>query len=303
MSPAQVGRSTATISVSQTAPIRIHHLTESLCLDERTLRRWLPEVAGEALDLCSRPTADAAQFERTLARDPALAAQVISIAGAGLFAPRVSVMTPREAVLHLGLESMRDVLFMIVSNGMAARVPGLEAHAETLRQRALAAGVAAPLLAKALRVECGHDFLIGLLHDVGELALLQRCGEEEIIVPEMLTSPTDGPVIRETLMLDHPRVGGALCRAWRLPTAVAEAAEMHHDYKAGRRSRLPAHLAAASDVISEHVTSAAPTGNPAAHPALAELALPTATLAAILTEVAAKLPTFASMGSTAQPPR
>src|SRR5438477_11930872 len=88
-----LGRSTASISISQTAPIRIHHLTESLCADERALCRWLPEAADDALVLCSRSSADAAAFQRALARDPALAAQVIAVAGAGLFAPRASILT------------------------------------------------------------------------------------------------------------------------------------------------------------------------------------------------------------------
>jgi HD-like signal output (HDOD) protein len=298
-----LGRSTATISVAQTAPIRIHHLTERLCADDKAFARWLPEAAAAALELCNSPSADASQFERTLAPDPALAAQVISIAGAGLFAPRATPMSVRDAVVHLGLESMRDVLLMIVSNGMALRAPGFEALGETMRRRALAAGIATRLAAKALRVESGHDFLVGLLHDVGELVLLQRCAEEGIVIPQMIDDAADGPIIKETLFQDHPRVGAALCYAWRLPPAVAEAAEFHHDYRAGRRPRLPAHLAAASDVIVTHALAPPATGDALRHPILAELALPPAVVGSIVAEVAVRLPAFAAMGSTAQQPR
>ena len=141
--------------------------------------------------------------------------------------------------MRLGLEATRDALLVIVTNGIAAAVPGFEAHAETLRRRALAAGIAARLIAKTLRVESGHDFLVGLLHDVGELVLLQRAAEEGILPPGVLDDPTDGPVILEAIEEDHTRVGAALCRAWGLPPAVAEAAEFHHDRRAGRRGRLP----------------------------------------------------------------
>src|SRR4051812_4967226 len=122
----QLGRSTATISVAQTAPIRIHHLTESLCSDEDALARRLPEAVTEALQLCARPITDAVLFDKALARDPALAAQLISIAGAGLFAPRATILGVRDAVLHLGLESIRDVLLLIVTNGMTPRAAGFE---------------------------------------------------------------------------------------------------------------------------------------------------------------------------------
>src|SRR3954462_10129549 len=99
-----VGRSTATISIAQTAPIRIHHLTETLCEAAQALRRSLPGAAEQALRLCGARTADAAAIEAALASDPALAGPLVSMAGAGLFAPRASITGVRAAVLHLGLE-------------------------------------------------------------------------------------------------------------------------------------------------------------------------------------------------------
>src|SRR5690349_21328745 len=93
------GRSTATISVAQTAPIRIHHLTETLCADDQALRRSLPDAAERALRLCGGRTADAAAIDAVLAPEPALSGPLVAIAGAGLFAARASIGTVREAVL------------------------------------------------------------------------------------------------------------------------------------------------------------------------------------------------------------
>jgi HD-like signal output (HDOD) protein len=297
------GRSTATISVAQTAPIRIAHLTEILCADDPALRRSLPDTAAHVLRLCGGRSADASTIDSALSPEPALAGPLISIAGAGLFAPRAAIMSVRAAVMHLGLESTRDALLMVVTNGIAARVPGFDAFAEILRRRALAAGVAARLVAKSLRVESGHDFLVGLLHDVGELLLLQRAAEEGILPPGVLDHPTDGPIILQAIDNDHTRVGAALCRAWGLPPAVAEAAEFHHDRRSGRRSRLPSQLAAAADVIALHVTGAPASVDPARQPIFAELGLPPATAASVIAEVEAVLPAFAAAGSTARPMR
>jgi HD-like signal output (HDOD) protein len=301
--PVSYGRSTATISVAQTAPIRIHHLTENLCAEERAFRRWLPPTAAEALELCGRRSADAGAFEQVLARDPALAGQVISLAGAGLFAPRAPVLSVRDAAMHLGMESMRDVLLMIVSNGMALRAPGFETLGETMRRRALAAGIATRLCAKALRVESGHDFLVGLMHDIGEVVLMARCAEEGILTPGLIDDAVDGPIVRETIHNDHTRVGVVLARSWRLPAAVNEAVEFHHDYKAGRKARLAAHLAAAADVIASTVIAPSSSADPTRHPVLGELALPPAVVAGVVAEVAARLPAFVAAGSTAQQPR
>jgi len=289
-------RSTATISVAQTAPIRIHHLTEVLCADDPSLRRSMPAAAQKVLRLTSGRTADAAAIDAALAGDAALAAPLISLAGSGLFAPRAPIASVREAVVRLGIEATRDALFVIVMNGIAAAVPGFEAHAESLRRRALAAGIAGRLIAKTLRVESGHDFLVGLLHDAGELVLFQRAAEEGILPAGVLDDPTDGPMILAAIENDHTRVGAGLCRVWGLPPAVAEAAEFHHDRRAGRRGRLPSQLAAATDVIALHVTGT-PTPESTHQPIFAEVGLSPAAAASVIAEVEAMLPVLATVGT------
>jgi HD-like signal output (HDOD) protein len=293
------GRSTATISVAQTAPIRIHHLTEILCADEPALRRSLPEAAERVLRLTAGRSADAAAIEAALAPDPALAGPLVSLATSGLFAPRAPIGSVREAVMRLGLEATRDALLVIVMNGIAAAVPGFETRAEGLRRRALAAAIAGRLIARTLRVESGHDFLVGLMHDAGELVLLQRSAEEGILPPGILDDPKDGPVILGAIETDHARVGAALSRAWGLPPAVAEAAEFHHDRRAGRRGRLPSQLAAATDVVALQVTGAA-SPDAARDPIFGEVGLPAEVAAKVIAEVEATLPALATAGTTAR---
>ncbi|HVZ72510.1 MAG TPA: HDOD domain-containing protein [Polyangia bacterium] len=297
-----IGRSTTTISIAQTAPIRIHHLTEVLCEDPAALRRALPRAASEALRLASGRSADAAAIERALAGEPSVTGPLLSIAASGLFARSpggASGTFPdvRGVVMQLGLEATRDVLLMVVTNGIAARVPRFEAYAETLRRRALAAGLAARLISRALHVETSHDFLVGLLHDVGELVLLQRAAEEGILPAGVLDEP-EGAVILEAIDNDHTRVGGAVCRAWGLPPAIAEAAELHHDRRAGRRGRLPSQLAAAADVVATRVTA---RGDDVARASIfSEIGLSPNATAQVIADVEAILPALAVAGTAAQ---
>jgi HD-like signal output (HDOD) protein len=293
------GRATATISVAQTAPIRIHHLTEVLCADDTALRRSLPEAAVRVLRLCGGRTADAAAIEAALAPEPALAGPLLSIAISNLFGGRAELHDLRGVVMQLGLESTRDALLMVVTNGIAASVPGFEAHAEKLRRRALAAALAARLIGRALHVESSHDFLVGLLHDVGELVLVQRAAEEGILPADAFDEPAaTNRALAEALEAGHTRVGGAVCRAWGLPPAVAEAAEFHHDRRAGRRGRLPSQLAAAADVIALHVTGA-PAHDPARQPIFAEVGLSPDATAKVIAAVEASLPALVVAGTSA----
>lgn len=294
------GRMTQMVSIAQTAPIRIDHLAENIRNDTKALRRSLPDVAAEALQLCSRAGADAAAMDKTLSRDPFISAQVISIANSPLFAPRMPILGVRDAVVRIGLDALRDVVLMVVTNSTMFRVRGFEARVETLRRRTLAAAAAARLLANALRVESEYGFLAGLLHNIGELVLLERCVQEGIVTPALLDDPTEGPMIRERFHFHHTRVGGALCRAWKLPAGVIEAAEFHHDYKADGKKRFAAHLVAAADVIAEYAMPDGKGENPANDPTVIELGLTPAQIDALVAQVKADLPGLATMGSTAQ---
>ena len=239
-------------------------------------------------------------MERTLSRDPFISAQVISIANSPLFAPRMPILGVRDAVVRIGLDALRDVVLMVVTNSTMFRVRGFEARVETLRRRTLASAAAARLLANTLRVESEYGFLAGLLHNIGELVLLERCVQEGIVTPALLDDPTEGPLIRERFHFHHTRVGGALCRAWKLPAGVIEAAEFHHDYKADGKKRFAAHLVAAADVIAEFCMPDGKGENPATDPTVTELGLTPAQIDALVTQVKADLPGLATMGSTAQ---
>jgi putative nucleotidyltransferase with HDIG domain len=286
------------LSVGQTAPIRIHHLTESLCADPRSLRRLLPNVAAEAVQRWesarrSRDT-DASYIAITLGRDPFLATNVGTIVDAGLFAPRDPSLSPRDALIRLGIETMRDVVLAAVTNELARRSTGFEAKTASLRRHALACALAARFFGRALGRPSTDDFVAGLLHDVGELILFQRCAEEGILLPGVLEDPEDGPIIKDSLHYAHTAVGAALCRAWGLPEAVARAAELHHDYMGPGKADHLAHLAAAADVVIAHINDRS-SMQLAEHPVLAALNLPPGSVERLVEELEAMLPAISAI--------
>ena len=292
-------RATKTVAIGDTALIRLDHYAESIITDTKALRRSLPDVAAEALALCTSSTTDANAMERTLSRDPFISAQVISIANSAMFAPRMPILGVRDAVVRIGLDAVRDVVLMVVTNSTMYRVRGFEARVDTLRRRTLASAAAARLLAKVLRVESEYGFLAGLLHDVGELVLLERCVQEGMLVPGMLEDPNDGPILRDRLDHHHTHVGAALCRAWKLPPGVIEAAEFHHNYRtADGKTHFAAHLCAAADVIAARVMPGAHPDPAADAPAIIELGLTMEQANTIVQHVTAALPMLLSATGT-----
>jgi putative nucleotidyltransferase with HDIG domain len=246
-------RVTATVPAVQILALRIDHLVEAMVKDRSALRRTLPEVATQAIDLCSRPGGDALAMERTLTRDPLISAQVISLASSAMLAPRPPVRRVRDAVVAIGLDGVRDLALLVATSSIMLRARGLEAQMKKLRRRVLASASAAYLLARVLRARSAHGFLAGLLHDIGELVLVERCAREGLVTAAGWDHPAEGGPVRERIQAHHTSVGAALCRSWRLPACVADAAQFHHHYRSSGRTHLAAHLAAAADALVPYV--------------------------------------------------
>ena len=267
-----IGRVTAAVPMAQTIAVRIDHLVDEIVKDSKALRRTLPDVAAEVIELCGRSNAGAEMMERTLTRDPFISAQVISIANSAMFAPRMPILGVRDAVVRIGLDAVRDVVMMVVANSTMFRVPGLSAEVEFLRRRMLAAASVARLIAQALGAESEYGFLAGLLHNIGELVILERCAQDGVVTPAIWAAP-EGDIVRERIDSHHTLAGAAICRAWKLPSGVIDAAEYHHDYRHGGTTHLAAHLVAAADVAVEYMMSGPnpPTIRVGEQPVLLEL--------------------------------
>lgn len=292
-----MGRVTMMIPASQTVAFRVDHLVDDLVKDHGALRRSLPDVAAEVLEMCGRAGGDAAKMERTLTRDPFISAQVVSIANSAMFAPRMPILSVRDAVVRIGLDAVRDVVVMVVANSTMFRVRGFERQVDAFRRRMLASASTARLLAKSVRAESEYGFLAGLLHDIGELVLLERCALEGLVTAATWENHAEADLVRERISAHHTAVGSTLCRSWKLPTGVIDAAQFHHDYRSGGKNHLAAHLVAASDVLCDYVLPAAtpPTLPAGEQPVLLELGLTAAQIEGV---VAQAKPAVASLLGT-----
>jgi len=186
--------------------------------------------------------------------------------------------------VRIGLDAVRDVVLMVVTNSTMFRPRGLEAQVEEMRRRMLASASAARFLARALRAESEYGFLAGLLHDIGELVLVERCAHEGLLSAANWDDPADGVQVRARIQAHHTAVGSALCRSWKLPNGVVDAAQFHHDYRSGGKTHLAAHLVAVADVLAAYIIpgAAAPTTPAHESPVVREIGLDADQIAAVL---------------------
>jgi HD-like signal output (HDOD) protein len=233
---------------------KIEEIAVRSVADNKAIQRSLPDVAAHVIELCQLAYTDAARVEKAVSRDPFISGQLVSVANSAMFAPRVPIVGVRDAVVRLGLDNVCDIVMMIVSNSTMYRVKGFEKEVEALRERGLAAALAARAMSRLMRSDpADFAFLAGLMHDIGELVLLERCATVGGVTPEMMADENEGPVIRATIARLHTELGAAVCRIWKLPPSVVDSALFHHNCHRGEDRYLTTALVAAADRITEHL--------------------------------------------------
>jgi HD-like signal output (HDOD) protein len=172
----------------------------------------------------------ASQFVR---RDPAMAAKFLQVANSALFAPAYPLTDPGEAVMFLGSERSRGIIFAagVFSQFDAVRCFGFspeQVWSYSLQVASLARGIALvetedPKLAELC-------FTAGLLHDIGRLVLAANLPEMYATISQLQINKGLSLPDAELANLGttHGELGGCLLGTWSLPGALLDAVAWHH---------------------------------------------------------------------------
>jgi len=174
----------------------------------------------------------ASDFEAAIAPDPALTANILRIANSAQFAPRRRITSVRHAVAWLGVRRLYDVVTSAAfQRVLPARLPGYDIEAADFWLHSIAVATLAQQLALELQIEEPEQtFTAGLLHDLGKLAMCSFLFQSKASLLSCFADETLDIITAEQRLLsfDHAAVGGMLAQHWKLPEAVAWAANWHH---------------------------------------------------------------------------
>jgi putative nucleotidyltransferase with HDIG domain len=228
----------------------IANCARDLMQDTHAIKRSLPDVAAEVMELCQHASSDALRIEKSVTRDPFVSAQMVSVANSPMFAPRMPILSVRDAIVRIGLSNVNDIVMLVVTSSTMFRIRGFDEHVQRVTSRFPATALAARLLASTLRLPMEAAFTAGLLHDIGDLILLDHCVKRGKVTPEMVQESVFLGVVDDALHAYHAKVGAAVCTVWKLPSSTVEAAAHHHNYKLGGH-HFSANLVAAADAFAD----------------------------------------------------
>lgn len=188
-----------------------------------------PAVARELYAKISDENCSIGDIAAIIAKDQAMAGQMLKLANSAFFAGLNKVRTIKESIMRLGV---RQVYNFLVAGSQkdfyASRDPVIATHLEMLWKHALATAKGTQWLLRKTGYpeEADEGFLAGLFHDIGKLLLLKVF---ETIRAERKDVCLSDSFIFEILDAMHVEQGYAMMTAWNIPEVYCEVAKRHHE--------------------------------------------------------------------------
>jgi putative nucleotidyltransferase with HDIG domain len=187
----------------------------------------LPKIYFKFHELVARK-ASFDEIVDLLKNDIAISAELIRRSNSVYFKGFVTNNSLEQAVARLGYTAIVQVVAELsIRKFFTMRIPKYRSLVENLWKHSISSAYAAEFMSKLLKLDLEADpFLMGLLHDIGKLALLQ-------IIAEMERNGkfNDGihPIMLVNILDDyHCQLGAKLLEKWKFAECYIHTALHHH---------------------------------------------------------------------------
>lgn len=190
----------------------------------------LPSAFLAAVQVLSRDDAPAAACIEAIERDQALTVRVLRLANSAFYGTPGQVARIGDAVQMLGLRTVASTLAAVSLRGSLGSVRCEGFNFDRYWRHSLCTAIAAREMAKLASIDTGEAFLLGLLHDVGQLVLAMSSPALAAQALQLCRSETVSMHAAELRVfgVSHAEVGAAVARQWNFPTSISEGIAGHH---------------------------------------------------------------------------
>ena len=189
-----------------------------------------PGVHAQIMTILADPAWEPNHIALAVESDIAITAKVLQLANSAFFGIGRTVTSVREAVVYLGVETIKSLALMAEAFGKLAPEHLDDFSIEAFQRHAmLVARVAGAILPPGSSQQ--EAVTAGLLHDIGKLVLI---ADDPAVWNELNAIAVERriplhEVEQEVQGATHAATGAYLLSLWGLPDGVVEAVAHHHD--------------------------------------------------------------------------
>ncbi|MCK6545175.1 HDOD domain-containing protein [Myxococcota bacterium] len=212
----------------------------------------MPEVVIKIQKLLANAECDITQLARTLSLEPMVTTKLIGVASSPIFGRGMPVRSLHDALMRIGLRETKNIVMAILSRTKLFKVSGFERDGVELYRRSLASSLAMQILARPLGLDPDEAFLAGLVHDLGELTILEAAAE--VRRQSRGNEHVDYDLLEKVAEELHAPLGGLIAETWEFDPRIVTSIENHHTPdRAPRDAQVLADALFLSDEIAQQV--------------------------------------------------
>ncbi len=196
----------------------------------------LPPVAAKVLQLLEDDNIDVRDIAQIIETDASLTLKLLRVANSPLYATRTEITSIQQAIITLGLNRLTNIVlgvsifsrFLMNSQKQAAEIM------QKFWWHASCTGIVAKALSTKIKKYFKEsEFIGGLLHDIGKLAMVQFDPNKYLQVIDLIERKQmfDIEAEYEVFGVNHLEVGEHIAKLWKLPEELTLIIG-HHNYPA-----------------------------------------------------------------------
>lgn len=192
----------------------------------------LPPVAAKILKLLENDNIDIREIAKVIEADASLTLKLLRVANSPLYAARNEIKSIHQAIITLGLNRLTNIVlgvsifsrFLLSSQKEAAELM------EKFWWHSSCCGIVAKSVGAKIKKHFKEmEFIGGLLHDIGKLAMIQfdTPKYKEVVALVEEKKIFDWEAEREIFGADHMEVGEHIAGLWKLPEDLTDVIANH----------------------------------------------------------------------------
>jgi two-component system cell cycle response regulator len=197
----------------------------------------LPQTLAAVLKTINNPDAAAHDIADVISRDVSLTSRVLRMVNSAQFGRRRKVTKISEAVIIMGLNSIK---VLTLSSSVFGMVADKELFERCNIKRIWRHLIETASNARSIAIEIGYKepeeaFVAGILHDLGIILMLLYYREKYLSVVDRMNIDKKGIEAAERSMfgMTHGEVGAEMTGNWKLPSNLTYVVQNHHSLSSG----------------------------------------------------------------------
>ncbi len=192
----------------------------------------LPDIFFKIMEVMESPFSSANHIADVVSKDASISARLLRLVNSAYFGFPSRIDTISRAVAILGNKELASLAMGISVVRTIEGIPAKYFSMEDFWRHSITCGVISGLISSRLPVLSRERyFLAGLLHDLGRLIII-KCLPDAFLESMILSNKQRIPFYeaeKQILGFDHARLGGLLCKEWKMPVALEQMVRFHHE--------------------------------------------------------------------------